>query len=146
MGGNLLAELERCGVDTEYSFRADAASPRPLILLDDTGERTIIAVDGGVSGVPSASRHTRTEPSPPAITGLLSRSTPTAVALRMQVGVFQRKRRGRAEEGLGAFPDATGPRRREGAGGRPRRLLAVKARGCAGRGGWLVLGCYRWRG
>jgi pfkB family carbohydrate kinase len=27
MGENLLAELERCGVDTEYSFRADIASP-----------------------------------------------------------------------------------------------------------------------
>jgi pfkB family carbohydrate kinase len=47
MGDNLLAELERHGVDTEYSFRADAASPRTLILLDDTGERTIIAVDSG---------------------------------------------------------------------------------------------------
>ena len=45
MGDNLLAELEHCGVDTEYTFRADAASPRTLILLDDTGERTIIAVD-----------------------------------------------------------------------------------------------------
>jgi sulfofructose kinase len=47
MGDNLLAELERYGVDTEYTFRADAASPRTLILLDDTGERTIIAVDSG---------------------------------------------------------------------------------------------------
>ena len=47
MGDHLLAELERCGVDTEYSFRADAASPRTLILLDDNGERTIIAVDSG---------------------------------------------------------------------------------------------------
>jgi sugar/nucleoside kinase (ribokinase family) len=47
MGNNLLAELEQCGVDTGYSFRADAASPRTLILLDDTGERTIIAVDSG---------------------------------------------------------------------------------------------------
>ena len=47
MGDHLLAELERCGVDTEYAFRADAASPRTLILLDDTGERTIIAVDSG---------------------------------------------------------------------------------------------------
>jgi sulfofructose kinase len=47
MGDNLLAELDRCGVDTEYSFRADAASPRTLVLLDDTGERTIIAVDTG---------------------------------------------------------------------------------------------------
>ena len=45
MGDALLAELERFGVDTEYSFRADAASPRTLILLDNTGERTIIAVD-----------------------------------------------------------------------------------------------------
>ena len=47
MGDNLLTELAQCGVDTEYSFRADAASPRTLILLDDTGERTIIAVDSG---------------------------------------------------------------------------------------------------
>jgi sulfofructose kinase len=47
MGSNLLAELERCGVDTEYCFRTNAASPRTLILLDDTGERTIIAVDSG---------------------------------------------------------------------------------------------------
>jgi len=47
MGDHLLAELERYGVDTEYCFRADAASPRTLILLDDTGERTIIAVDSG---------------------------------------------------------------------------------------------------
>jgi len=45
MGGNLLAELEQHGVDTEYTFRADAASPRTLILVDDMGERTIIAVD-----------------------------------------------------------------------------------------------------
>jgi sulfofructose kinase len=45
MGDHLLAELQRYGVDTEYSFRSDAASPRTLILLDDTGERTIIAVD-----------------------------------------------------------------------------------------------------
>ncbi len=47
MGDHLLAELDQCGVDTEYCFRADAASPRTLILLDDTGERTIIAVDSG---------------------------------------------------------------------------------------------------
>ena len=47
MGGNLLAELDGRGVDTEYAFRADAASPRTLILLDDAGERTIIAVDSG---------------------------------------------------------------------------------------------------
>jgi sugar/nucleoside kinase (ribokinase family) len=47
MGNHLLAELEQCGVDTEYTFRADAASPRTLILLDDTGERTIIAVESG---------------------------------------------------------------------------------------------------
>src|ERR1700750_1250207 len=36
MGDSLLAELEQCGVDTEYSFRADAASPQTLILLDGT--------------------------------------------------------------------------------------------------------------
>ena len=47
MGEHLLAELEQHGVDTEYTFRVDAASPRTLILLDDTGERTIIAVDSG---------------------------------------------------------------------------------------------------
>lgn len=47
MGGHLLVVLEQYGVDTEYSFRADAASPRTLILLDDTGERTIVAVDSG---------------------------------------------------------------------------------------------------
>jgi sulfofructose kinase len=47
MGDNLLAELNQRGVDTEYSFRVDAGSPRTLILLDDTGERTIIAVDSG---------------------------------------------------------------------------------------------------
>ncbi len=47
MGDHLLAELERCGVDSEYCFRAEAASPRTLILPDDTGERTIIAVDSG---------------------------------------------------------------------------------------------------
>ena len=47
MGEHLLAELEQHGVDTEYTFRGDAASPRTLILLDDTGERTIIAVDSG---------------------------------------------------------------------------------------------------
>jgi sulfofructose kinase len=47
MGDHLLAELVRCGVDTGYTFRADAASPRTLILLDGTGERTLIAVDSG---------------------------------------------------------------------------------------------------
>jgi sulfofructose kinase len=47
MGDNLLAELERCGVDIEYAFRADVASPRTLVLLDAIGERTIIAVDSG---------------------------------------------------------------------------------------------------
>jgi sugar/nucleoside kinase (ribokinase family) len=47
MGDDLLAELDRCDVDTEYCFRTDAASPRTLILLDGTGERTIIAIDSG---------------------------------------------------------------------------------------------------
>jgi ribokinase len=37
MGDQLVAELEQCGVDIEYSFRAGAASPRTLILLDETG-------------------------------------------------------------------------------------------------------------
>jgi hypothetical protein len=35
------------------------------------------------------------EPSPVAITGLLSRSIPTAIALAARAGVFQRKHRGR---------------------------------------------------
>jgi sulfofructose kinase len=47
MGDHLVSELDQYGVDTEYCFRADAASPRTLILLDDTGERTIIAVASG---------------------------------------------------------------------------------------------------
>jgi sulfofructose kinase len=47
MGDDLIAELERCGVDTEYAFRSDIASPRTLVLVDSTGERTIIAVDSG---------------------------------------------------------------------------------------------------
>jgi site-specific DNA-methyltransferase (adenine-specific) len=47
VGDHLLTELEHYGVDTGYCFRADAASPRTLILIDDTGERTIIAVDSG---------------------------------------------------------------------------------------------------
>ena len=47
MGDNLLAELDQHAVDTEYTFRVDAASPRTLILLDNTGERAIIAVDSG---------------------------------------------------------------------------------------------------
>jgi site-specific DNA-methyltransferase (adenine-specific) len=47
MGDNLLAELQQRGVDTEYTFRTDTASPRTLILLDDAGERTIIAVGSG---------------------------------------------------------------------------------------------------
>jgi len=42
MGDNLLAEIKRSGVDTGDSLRADAASPRTLVLLDETGERTII--------------------------------------------------------------------------------------------------------
>ena len=42
---------------------------------------TVQAVQWMGQRVPSASRHTRTEPSPSAITGLLSRSTPTAIAL-----------------------------------------------------------------
>ena len=45
MGDQLMAELEQYGIDIEYSFRAGAASPRTLILLDETGERTIIAVN-----------------------------------------------------------------------------------------------------
>jgi hypothetical protein len=54
----------------------------------------------------SASRHTRTEPSPPAITGLLSRSTPMAIALSVLLpgvadGWPRRRRPGWPEAGLG---------------------------------------------
>ena len=44
-------------VSIRYCFGADAASPRTLILLDDMGERTIIAVDSGAE--PSAFLPTR---------------------------------------------------------------------------------------
>ena len=47
--------------------------------------------------VPSASRHTRTVPPPLAITGLPSRSTPTAIALATSISVFQRQHRGKVE-------------------------------------------------
>ena len=44
--------------------------------------------------VPSVSGHTRTVSSPPlAVTGVPSRSTPTAIALAAPVGFFQRKQR-----------------------------------------------------
>ena len=60
--------------------------PRGATTHDGSGKPS-----GWASGVPSASRHTRTEPSPPAITGLLSRSTPKAIALSIPVGILQRK-------------------------------------------------------
>jgi ribokinase len=34
MGDKLLAEVEQRGVDTEYTFRADAASPRTLMTTE----------------------------------------------------------------------------------------------------------------
>jgi hypothetical protein len=66
--------------------------------------------------------------------------------LRMQVGVFQRERRGKAEEGSGASPmrlgRVAGKARTDGLGACcPLRPLVALA-----RGGWLVLRCYRWRG
>ncbi len=36
MGDNLLAELEQCGVDTKYSFRADAGQ-RHYLSSENTG-------------------------------------------------------------------------------------------------------------
>ena len=60
MGDNLLAELEQYGVETEYTFRADAASPRTLILLDDTGERTISKIPAGVTSLYCVSDPTTT--------------------------------------------------------------------------------------
>jgi hypothetical protein len=55
---------------------------------------------GWASGVLSASRRTRTVSSPPlAITGLPSRSTPTAIALATPVTEFQRQHRRNVETG-----------------------------------------------
>jgi sugar/nucleoside kinase (ribokinase family) len=45
MGEALLAELQRRNVGTERSFRVPASSPRALILLDASGERTIVGLD-----------------------------------------------------------------------------------------------------
>lgn len=45
MANLLLAELERRGVGTSRSFRAEAPTPRALILLDPSGERTILGLD-----------------------------------------------------------------------------------------------------
>ena len=66
--------------------------------------------------------------------------------LKMQIGVFQRERRGKAKEGLGTFPvrlgRGAGEARMDGLGACwPLRPLVALA-----RGGWLVLRCYRWRG
>jgi sugar/nucleoside kinase (ribokinase family) len=45
MANLLLAEIERYGVGTGRSFRAEAPTPRALILLDQSGERTILGLD-----------------------------------------------------------------------------------------------------
>jgi sugar/nucleoside kinase (ribokinase family) len=44
MGQALLRELDRWGVHTGHTLRVPALAPRALILLDDTGERTIIGL------------------------------------------------------------------------------------------------------
>jgi sugar/nucleoside kinase (ribokinase family) len=44
MGKALLQELHRWGVHTDHTLRVPALAPRALILLDDTGERTIIGL------------------------------------------------------------------------------------------------------
>jgi sugar/nucleoside kinase (ribokinase family) len=49
MGDALLAELAGRGVGTARSFRVPAPSPRALILLDSSGERTIVGVDDAFS-------------------------------------------------------------------------------------------------
>ncbi len=46
MGDELLAELERRGVDTQGCIRMSGASARALILLDENGERTILIFGG----------------------------------------------------------------------------------------------------
>jgi sugar/nucleoside kinase (ribokinase family) len=45
MADVLLAEIERHGVRTGRSFRVEAPTPRALILLDPSGERTILGLD-----------------------------------------------------------------------------------------------------
>jgi len=49
MAAALLGELARRGVGTVRSFRVDAPTPRALILLDPSGERTILGLDEGFS-------------------------------------------------------------------------------------------------
>jgi ribokinase len=46
MADELLAELERRGVDTHGCIRMSGASARALILLDENGERTILILGG----------------------------------------------------------------------------------------------------
>jgi sugar/nucleoside kinase (ribokinase family) len=50
IGDDLVAELDRWGVDTAGVFRMPGSSPRTLILLDSTGERTMIGMDGAPKG------------------------------------------------------------------------------------------------
>ncbi len=45
MADVLMAEIERHGVGTGRSFRAESPTPRALILLDPSGERTILGFD-----------------------------------------------------------------------------------------------------
>jgi sugar/nucleoside kinase (ribokinase family) len=49
MGAALLVELVRRGVGTGRTYRVAEPSPRALILLDSSGERTIVGVDEGFS-------------------------------------------------------------------------------------------------
>jgi sugar/nucleoside kinase (ribokinase family) len=49
MADALLAEIRRCGVGTGRSFRVEAATPRALVLLDLSGERTILTFDEAFS-------------------------------------------------------------------------------------------------
>ena len=65
--------------------------PRRATTHDGSGRSS-----GWTSGVPSASRHSRTEPSPSAITGLPSRSTPKAIALAVAAPQFWDDCRGAA--------------------------------------------------
>lgn len=54
VGDRLLEELERAGVDTSSVLRVDGDSTRSVVLVDDTGERTVLNL------------HRCREPEPPA--------------------------------------------------------------------------------
>ncbi len=58
----IIAELEQRNVRTEYLIRQPAATPRTLILIDRTGERSMVALD------PATDRPPVEPPIPPGLT------------------------------------------------------------------------------